>query len=228
MFLHQSLILCLRTFWWESDFMLKYEMNHQIRPWIFTSRPNSFLNYAKYQLSPWICQTSIKKVPPSKCSVSHVDLLSSMFCCLVHVVRRKPHVQGLIWLNWKKFNFHFSVYFFLLFSFCTCITHTSFFTFQSETSKTSLTRLLPAKTFFILTPPKSSSSPAILTFLKFLCSAVIKGNAFPVDYQLSVFVFTLIKHVCFGFFSLFCTLMFQGSIWYLIKQFRDLFDGFLI
>ena len=53
----------------------------------------------------------------------------------------------------------------------------------SETSKTSLTLLLPAKTFSILTPPKSSSSLAILTFLKFLCSAVIKGNAFPVVYQ---------------------------------------------
>jgi len=46
----------------------------------------------------------------------------------------------------------------------------------SETSKTSLTLLLPAKTFSILTPPKSSSSLAILTF-------VIKGNTFPVVYQ---------------------------------------------
>ena len=162
-------------------------MNHQIRPWIFTGRPNSSLNYAQYQLSPWICQTSIKKVPPSKCSVSHADLSPYMLCCLVHVARRKPRVQGLIWLNWKIFSFHFSVYFFhLLFSFCPCITHTSFFTFQSETSKTSLT---------ILTPLKSSSSPAILTFLKFLCSAVIKGNAFPVVYQDSVFVFTLFLSV---------------------------------
>jgi len=86
-------------------------VNHQIRPWIFTGRPNSSLNYAKYQLSPWICQTPIKKVPPPKCFVSHANLSSCMLCCLVHVARRKPHVQGLIWLNWKKFSFHFSVYF---------------------------------------------------------------------------------------------------------------------
>ena len=49
-------------------------VNHQIRPWIFTRRPTPSLNYAKYQLSPWICQTSIKKVPPSKCSISHAVL----------------------------------------------------------------------------------------------------------------------------------------------------------
>ena len=44
----------------------------------------------------------------------------------------------------------------------------------------SLTKLF---CYFLLTPPKSSSSPTILTFLKFLCSAVIKGNTFPVVYQ---------------------------------------------
>ena len=100
-------------------------VNHQIRPWIFTGRPNSSLNYAKYQLSPWIYQTFIKKVPPSKCSVSHVDLSPCMLCCLVHVARRKPRVQGLIWSNWKWFSLHFLVYFFLLFPFCPCITHNS-------------------------------------------------------------------------------------------------------
>jgi len=87
-------------------------VNHQIRPWIFTRRPTSSLNYAKYQLSPWICQTPIKKVHPSKCSVSHADLSPCMLCCLVHVARRKPRVQGLIWLNWKKLSFNLSVYFF--------------------------------------------------------------------------------------------------------------------
>jgi len=151
-----------------------------------------------------------------------------------------------------------------------------------------MTLLLPAKTFSILTLPKSSSSLTILTFLKFLYSAVIKGNVFHVVYQVYVFVFTLFLSVffvffilsfdhfvyfvsmivdaclvlclcllrfwesqpqetvtqqetqveenvtkgthvvCSVFFSLFCTHMFQGSIWYLIKQFRNLFNGFLI
>ena len=151
-------------------------VNYQIRPWIFTGWRNSSLNYAKYQLSPWICQTSIKKVHLSKCSVSHAYLSHCMLCCLVHMARRKSRVQGLIWLNWKKFSFHFSVFFFFCFShFCPCITHTSFFTFQSETPKMSLALFLPAKTFSILTPPKSSSSPTILTFMKFLCSAVIEN-----------------------------------------------------
>jgi len=121
-------------------------VNHQIRPWIFTGRPNSSFNYAKYQLSPLamlICCPA--------CSISDADLLPCMLCCLIHVARRKPRVQGLIWLNWKKIKFLlFSFFFFLLFPFCPCITHTSFLTFHSETSKTSLILLLPAKTFSIL------------------------------------------------------------------------------
>jgi len=68
--------------------------------------------------------------------------------------------------------FTFQYNFFMLFQFYPCIIHTSFLTFHPETSKTSLTLLLPAKTFFILASPKSSSSPAILKVLKFLCSAV--------------------------------------------------------
>ena len=141
-------------------------VNHQIRPWIFTRRPTPSLNYAKYQLSPWICQPSIKKVPLSECSVSHAELSPCMLCCLVRVARRKPRVQGLIWLNWKKLSFHFSVYFLFFFHFAPAlpISPSSHF----RTSKTSLT-LLPAKTSSIFTPPKSSSSPAILTFLKFGC-----------------------------------------------------------
>ena len=135
------------------------------------------------------------------------------------------------------------IFFLLLFPICPCITHTSFFTFHSETSKTSLTLLLPAKTFSILTPPKSSSFPTILTFLKFLCSVVVKGNVSPVVYQVFVFVFTFshtydlwhmtfayvifqFQFLCSGFFRKFYTHILQGSIWYLIKQFRDLFDGF--
>ena len=138
-------------------------------------------------------KTSIKKVHSSKCYVSHVDLSPCMLCCLVHVARRKPRVQGLIWLNWEKFNFHFSVFFP---AFPILPLHYPYLLLHIwETSKTSLTLLLPAKTFSILTPPKSSSSPAILTFLKFLCSAVIKGNTFPVVYQDSVFVFTLFLSV---------------------------------
>ena len=78
-------------------------VNHQIHPWIFMERSNLSLN----QLSLWIRQTSIKKVTLSKCSVSHVDLSPCTLCALVHVARRKPRVQGLIWLNWKKFSFHF-------------------------------------------------------------------------------------------------------------------------
>jgi len=164
-------------------------VNHQIRLWIFMGRPNSSLNYAKYQLNPWICQTSIKNVSPSKCSVSHVDMSPYMLCCLVHVAKRKPRVQGLIWWKWKIFSFHF--YFFMLFQFCPCITHTFFLIFHSETSKTSLTLLLPAKIFFILTSAKSSSSPVILMFFMFLCSVVVKGTTFPLVYQVSMFVFTL-------------------------------------
>jgi len=171
--------------------MLK-RVNHQIRPWIFTRRPTPSLNYAKYQFSPWICQTSIKKVPPP-----------CMLCCLVHVARRKPRVQGLIWLNWKKLSFHFSVYFFCFSHFAPALPiHPSS---HFRTSKTSLTLLLPAKTSSIFTPPKSPPSPAILTFLKFVCLAVIKGNTFPVVYQVFVFVFTLFLSV-FLFWSccLFC------------------------
>jgi len=145
-------------------------VNHQIRSWIFTDRPNSSLNYT-YQLSSWICLTFIKKVPPSKCSISHANLLPCMLCCLVHVAKRKPRVQGLIW--WIVEKFQFSLFsFFMLFQFCPCITRTSFLTFISKTSKTSLTLLLLAKTFSILTSLKSSSSPAILTFFKLLCSAM--------------------------------------------------------
>jgi len=92
-------------------------VNHQIRPWIFTGRSNSSLNYAKYQLSPWICQTSIKKVSPSKCSVSHADLSPCMRCCLVHVAKRKPHVQGLIWWIVEKFQFSLFSYFLCYFNF---------------------------------------------------------------------------------------------------------------
>jgi len=40
------------------------------------------------------------------------------------------------------------------------------------------------------------------------------------------YVIFLFQFLCSGFFSLFCTHMLQGSIWYMIKQFRDLFDGF--
>jgi len=158
--------------------MFLFRVNDQIRPWIFTRRSISFLNYTKYQLSLWICQTSIKKVPPSKCSVSHADLSPCMLCCLVRVARRKPGTD-LIELEKVEFS---------LFSFFFCFSHFApalpyLLLHISETSKTSLTLLLSAKTFSILTPPKSSSSPTILTFLKFLCSVVIKCNAFPVVYQ---------------------------------------------
>jgi len=91
-------------------------VNHQIHPWIFKGRPNSSLNYAKYQLSSWICQMSIKKVPPSKWYVSHANLSPCMLCCLVHVARRKPRFQGLIWLNWKKVQFSLFSFFFFYFS----------------------------------------------------------------------------------------------------------------
>jgi len=165
----------------------------------FHASANPSFNYAKYQLSPWICQTSIKKVPPSKCSVSHAELSPCMLCCLVRVARRKPRVQGLIWLNWKKLSFHFSVYFFCFSHFAPAlpIPPSSHF----RTSKTSLTLLLSAKTSSIFTPPKSSSSPAIMMFLKFVCLAVIKGNTFLVVYQVFVFVFTLFLSVflCFRF-----------------------------
>jgi len=112
------------------------------------------------------------------------------------------------------FTFRF---YFLLFQFCPYITHTSFLIFLLETSKTSLTILLPAKIFSILTCPKSSSSSTILTFLKLLCPTL--------TFAYVIFQF---QFVCSGFFNLFCTHMFHGSIWYLIKQFRDLFDDFLI
>jgi len=91
-------------------------VNHQIRPWIFTGRSNSSLNYAKYQFSPWIWQTSIKKVPPFKCSVSHVDLSPYMLCCLVHVAKRKPRVQWLIWWIVEKFQFSLFCLIFLCYS----------------------------------------------------------------------------------------------------------------
>jgi len=117
-----KIILVINFQEWTIKFVPEFSRVGQLRPSII---------YAKYLLSPWICQTSIKKVPPSKCSVRHTDMSPCMLCCLVHVARRKPRVQGLIWLNWKRLSFNFSVYFFLLFPFCLCITHTSFFTFQN-------------------------------------------------------------------------------------------------
>jgi len=51
---------------------------------------------------------SIKMVPPSKRSVSDAELAPYMLCCLVHVSKKKPHVQGLNWWKRKKSSFHFS------------------------------------------------------------------------------------------------------------------------
>ena len=176
-------------------------MNHQICPWIFMGRPNSSLNYAKYQCSPWICQTSIKKVPPSKCSVSHADLSPCMLCCLIHVARRKPRVQGLIWLIWGKSNFHFSVNFFCFSHFAPTlpIPPSSHFTQKHHKCPWPFSfplKLSPFSPFKIIIISDDSH------VLKFLCSTMVNGNAFPVVYQVFVFVFTLFYQVSFSLSTL--------------------------
>lgn len=83
-------------------------------------------------------------------------------CAVLYAWQEGSHVfrDEFDWFG-KSSLFIFQFNFFVLFPFCPCITYSSFFTFYSETSKTSLTLLLPAKTFSIVTPPKSSSSPLI-------------------------------------------------------------------
>ena len=90
-------------------------VNHQLRPWLFMNRPKASPNYAKYQSSPWILQTSINLVPPSDLSVSGDEVSFCMLWCVVHVSSSQPRVQGPFWLKNNKFHFNFSLSFFLLF-----------------------------------------------------------------------------------------------------------------
>jgi len=141
-----NLIKCHVSLSLRRSFQLILWVNHQIRPWIFMGRPNLSLNYVKYQLSPWICQTSIKKVPPSKCSISHADLSPCMLCCLVHVAKRKPRVQGLIWLIVKKFQFSlFSFIFYVIPILSLYYSYLLLHISLRNIKKTSLTLLLPVK-----------------------------------------------------------------------------------
>jgi len=119
-------------------------VNHQLRPWICTNRPNSFPNLMKYKISPWICQTSIKMVPPSKCSAT---------CCVaLYTCQQGSHVyKDQFDGNDENFSFHFTTSIFSIFPVLPLFyPYLPPSDFTLLTSNTSLTFLLHAKSLKVL------------------------------------------------------------------------------